>query len=69
MQEQMKIPKIVNQGNRKYKFIKEYKNGVLLYEEITYKYKKCFSKFDLGLVKKIIEPARRRIKPENVKYW
>ena len=32
------------------------------------RYNECFTKFDLGMVKEIIEPPKTEIKPEKVKF-
>ena len=62
----MDIPKIITQGNNKYKLIKEYPTYVL-YENIEYGYKVTFHKHDLGLIKEIIKPPKTDVNPENVK--
>ena len=41
----------------KYKFIEKCNDNLFLYEEVKQKYKRCFTKFDLGLVKEIIKPG------------
>lgn len=63
----MKIPQTIEKDNRKYKFIKKCNDTTFLYEEIQYGYKKCFSKYDLGLIKPI--KIVKNIKPENDKYF
>lgn len=62
----MEIPMILKNKGRKYKFIKEYANYVL-YEEIKIKYKECFNKQDLGLIKEKERPYNRN--PQKVKYF
>ena len=59
----MKIPKILKKNNKTYKLLKIYENYVL-YEETKTKYRECFMKHELGLVKKKEKPYD--IKPENV---
>ena len=54
----MKIPKILKKNNRKDKLIKIYENYVL-YEEVEVKYKECFMKHDLGLLKEQVKPDRK----------
>lgn len=54
----MKIPKILKKNNKKYKLIKIYENYVL-YEEVEVKYKECFMKHDLGLLKEQVKPDRK----------
>ena len=46
----MKIPQIHTKDNKTYKFIKKINDNIFLYEEINYKFKECFSKFDLNLI-------------------
>ena len=62
----MEIPKIFNNNGRRYKLIKEYPNYVL-YEEIKIKYKECFNKQDLGLIKEKEKPYNRN--PQRVIYF
>lgn len=56
----MKIPKIINKNNHIYIFIKQCNDDLFLYEEMQYHYKEAFSRYDLGLVKEVIE------KPKNL---
>ncbi len=61
----MKIPEIVKQNNKEYKFIKKCNDTTFLYQEIKYGYKKCFGRHELGLIK----PTKLvyNIKPEKDK--
>lgn len=45
----MKIPKYIKRNNRIYEYVKTYPN-FCLYEDEQTKVKRCFSKFDLGLI-------------------
>ena len=54
----MKIPKIVKKDRRKYIFEKKYPN-FYLYSNTETGVKRCFSKFDLGLTKKIEAEKRK----------
>lgn len=46
----MRIPQTYTKDNKTYKFIKRINNNIFLYEEINYKFKECFSIFDLNLI-------------------
>lgn len=50
-----------------YKFIKQCNDDLFLYEEVNTHFKECFSKFDLGLIRQIIEPPKSNINTERVK--
>lgn len=62
----MKIPKILKKNNRKYKLLKIYKTYVL-YEETKTKYRECFMKHDLGLIKDTGAMRGFKRNPDNVK--
>lgn len=54
----MKIPKFMKEKQEKrsaiiytYRFVRKCNNNLYLYEEVKYKWKRCFTKFDLGLIK------------------
>lgn len=51
----------------KYKFIDKCNDNLFLYEEVNLKYKRCFTKFDLGLVKETVKPPKSDLKVEKVK--
>lgn len=61
----MEIPKKIEKRGKIYNLVKEYSNFGL-YEEEKTKFKICFDKFDLGLVKEKIRPSAY-IKPEKNK--
>lgn len=61
----MKIPKILKRENRKYIFVKCYKNYVL-YEETSTGIKECFNRNELGLIQE--KEKTRKINPENVTF-
>lgn len=63
----MKIPKIVKKNKHEYIFVKQINNNVFLYKNEEYGYNECFTRFDLGMIKEIISPAKLSIKPEKVK--
>ena len=58
----MKIPKYITKKEntrgeaiiRKYKFVEKCNDNLFLYEEANKKYKRCFTKFDLGIIKEVI---------------
>ena len=54
----MKIPKIFKKDRRKYIFEKKYPN-FYLYKDTTTEVNRCFTKFDLGLTKKIEAEKRK----------
>lgn len=64
----LKIPKVIKENGREYQFIKKCNDTIYLYEETKYGYKKCFSKFDLGIRTKQLERTRE-VKPENDRYF
>lgn len=64
----MKIPKIIKQDGRKYKFIKRCNDTVYLYEETKYGYKRCFTKYDLGYMTKQAERIKK-VSPERDRYF
>ena len=51
----------------KYKFIDKCNDNLFLYEEVNLKYKRCFTKFDLGLVKERIKPSTSTLKKTRIK--
>lgn len=51
----------------KYKFIEKCNDNLFLYEEVKQKYKICFTRYDLGLVKEIVKPPKSDLKVEKVK--
>lgn len=51
----MKIPKVIIKNNRKYFFVKEYKDFVRYIDADT-NYMICFSKYELGLIKEVLTP-------------
>ena len=57
----MNIPKIYNKNNKTYRFIKKINDDMFLYEEINYKFKECFSRFDFNL----IEATKKGGKPKS----
>lgn len=64
----MKIPKIISKNNHEYIFVKQVNKNMFLYKDMLYGYNECFTKFDLGMVKEIIEPPKTEVKPERVKF-
>lgn len=54
----MKIPKIINKNNHIYIFVKQCNDKLFLYEEMNLHYKETFDKYDLGLVKEVIEQPK-----------
>lgn len=60
------LPKTINRNNKEYKLIKEYPT-YRLYEATKFKYKECFSKQELGVIKAKVKS--RNINPEKVMYW
>lgn len=65
----MKIPKIISKNNHEYIFVKQVNKNMFLYKDMLYGYNECFTKFDLGMVKEIIEPPKTEVKPERVKIF
>lgn len=63
----MGVPKIISKNNHEYIFVKQVNKNMFLYKDMLYGYNECFTKFDLGLVKEIIEPSKTDVKPEKVK--
>lgn len=62
----MGVPKIIRKNNHRYIFVKQCNKNMFLYEEEKLKYKVCFTRFDLGMIKEVI-PASTHVNPENVK--
>lgn len=62
----MKIPKYIRKGNRRYEFVKKYPN-YYLYQDVETKVKRCYSKYDLGLVKEVVAPPVSDINVEKIK--
>ena len=60
----MRIPKVIGKNNREYIFVKQINGNMFLYQEMLYGYKECFSKHDLGLIKR--QKELKHIKPEKV---
>lgn len=65
----IKIPKIISKNNHEYIFVKQVNKNMFLYKDMLYGYNECFTKFDLGMVKEIIEPPKTEVKPERVKIF
>lgn len=65
----MGIPKIISKNNHEYIFVKQVNKNMFLYKDMLYGYKECFAKFDLGMVKEVIEPTKTDVKPEKVKIF
>ncbi len=63
----MKIPKIISKNNHEYIFVKQVNKNMFLYKDMLYGYNECFTKFDLGMVKEIIEPPKNRSKARKSK--
>lgn len=53
----MGIPKIISKNNHEYILIKEYPNHVMYMDMLTH-VKECFSRYDLGMVKEIVEKPK-----------
>lgn len=51
----------------KYKFIEKCNDDLFLYEEVKHRYKICFTKYDLGLVKEKVKPPKSDLRTEKVK--
>lgn len=62
----MKIPKKIRKRNSQYIFVKEYKDFVM-YENVEGKYKECFNKQELNLIKEQAKPPRSDLNVERVK--
>ena len=60
----MKIPKKIR--NSQYIFLKEYKDFVM-YENVKGKYKECFNKQELNLIKEQAKPPKSDLNVERVK--
>ena len=60
----MRPPKIFSKDNHEYIFEKEYPNFIL-YKDMLIGTKRCFSRQELGLLKK--QPRIQNISPEKVK--
>lgn len=64
----MKIPKIIKKKKtpggeaiiHRYRFVEKCNDNLFLYEEVNQKYKRCFTKFELGLVKQVTVVPRLR---------
>lgn len=61
----MRIPKKIRKKNKEYTYIKQCNENMFLYEEKS-GYMETFSKYDLGLVKEVME-ATKNIRVEQVK--
>lgn len=48
----MTIPKIISKNRHEYIFVKKCNNNIFLYKDMLYGYNECFSRYDLGLIKK-----------------
>lgn len=59
----MRIPKIISKNNHEYIFVKKYNGNVFLYRDMLYGYNECFSRHELGLIKK-----QPKIKYTNPKF-
>jgi hypothetical protein len=64
----MGVPKIISKNNHEYIFVKQVNKNMFLYKDMLYGYNECFTKFDLGMVKEIVEPPKTEVKPERVKF-
>ncbi len=60
----MKIPKIISKNGQEYIFEKEYTNFILYKNMLTKAYE-CFTKYDLGLIKK--QPQIRYANKHNIR--
>ena len=60
------IPKILKKNGKEYKLTKEYPTYGLN-EATKFKYKECFSKQELGVIKAKVKS--RNINPEKAMYW
>ena len=59
---------IISKNNHEYIFVKQVNKNMFLYKDMLYGYNECFTKFDLGMVKEIVEPPKTEVKPERVKF-
>ena len=62
----MGVPKIFSKNNHEYIFVKQVNKTMFLYKDMLYGYNKCFTKFDLGMVKEVVKPPKTEVKPERV---
>lgn len=67
----MKIPAIVKRDNKEYSFMRKCNNNVFLYEDKERGFKRCFSKYDLGIVnnKEIDKFLNIKIDKKQVKVY
>ncbi len=61
----MKTPKIISKNGHEYIFVKKCNDNVFLYRDMLYGYNECFSRHELGLIKK--QPRVFNISPEKIK--
>lgn len=59
----MTIPKVFGKNGHEYIFVKEYKNFIL-YKDMLTESKECFSRHELGLIKK--QPKIKYTNPEFI---
>ena len=62
----MKIPKIISKNGHEYIFVKEYPN-LILYKDMITGVRETFQRYDLGLVKEKVKPAKSDLRTEKVK--
>lgn len=48
----MKIPKVFGKDGHEYIFVKKCNDNLFLYKDMLYRYNECFSRHELGLIKK-----------------
>lgn len=57
----MKIPKIIKHKGREFILEKVYPNHVL-YSDLEYGVKECFSFYELGMIKEMVKPYKKQYK-------
>lgn len=48
----MRIPKIISKNGHEYIFVSKCNENLFLYKDMIYGYNECFSRYELGLIKK-----------------
>lgn len=61
----MKIPKIISKNGHEYIFVSKCNDNLFLYKDMLYGYNECFSRHELGLIKK--QPKIRQASKHTVR--
>ena len=61
----MRIPKIISKNGHEYIFVSKCNEKLFLYKDMMYGYNECFSRYELGLIKK--QPNIKYGKRHNIR--